>query len=142
MIVREVFAASNQSGDQPACWALISQIEHARLAYDLATHWSELPLSDGLLSETVLPTIFHHDDGWAAWDNAPQVDPQSGRPLSFLEMPLAESLDIWTGSIQAVEPFGPLASWLVAEHFTKLLAPSHHAEAAIAKSWLAEQAAN
>ena len=143
MILRQVSANANRR----ACWALIPQIEHARLAHDLAANWHGLPLDDRLLQEMILPTIAHHDDGWSAWDAAPQIDPTSGRPYSFLDMPHEESLKIWTKSIDAVESIGPLAQWLVAQHFSQLLAsaPSSNESSAeesepIAKQWIAEQA--
>ena len=47
--------------------------------------------------------------------------PTSGRPLSFLEMPQAASIEIWQRSINAAEALGPLAAHVVSAHFTTLL---------------------
>ncbi len=113
MIRREIqFAVGVQQ------WLLISQIEHARLSGELA----ELCLSrfggedtalDGVRHE-LLQAIIHHDDGWAGWEAAPRLDPKLGRPLSFLELPLAEALTVWSNSIEAAHAFGEFAAWVVA----------------------------
>jgi len=129
--------------DQPA-WLLISQVEHARVSGELAEHWgcaSEdrppgvLPLAD---SHELLPAVYHHDDGWQPWELAPQVDPQTGLPLAFTEMPLAVALHIWRGSIERAQSIGPLAAWVVASHFVELLGHSHEAENPLAIAWLQE----
>jgi hypothetical protein len=102
-------------------WVLISQVEHARLSGKLAEHWGAggvAPLVDG---DELVWAIAHHDDGWAAWETAPDVEPELGRPRSFTEMDLAESLEIWTASITGAAERGPLAGYAVAGHFCALL---------------------
>ena len=74
---------------------LISQVEHARVSGELVRHWHEQ------FSHDVVEAIAHHDDGWAAWEAEPKLNPEIGAPYSFLEMPLAESLVIWDHSIAA-----------------------------------------
>ena len=69
----------------------------------------------------VLAAISHHDDGWRDWDAIPDVDPVAGRPLSFVEMPLATTLDIWRRSIYLACSRGNLAAHMVSAHFTALL---------------------
>ena len=71
-------------------------------------------------SPEVVEAITHHDDGWAEWEAAPQLNPAIGGPFSFLEMPLAEALEIWDSSIAAAGKFGPLAGCIVAGHFYRL----------------------
>ncbi|MGE0609222.1 MAG: DUF3891 family protein [Pirellulales bacterium] len=98
-------------------WALITQIEHARLAGDLAVGWRRLP-SD---SPQLLQAIYHHDDGWANWELRPDIEPESGLPRDFMEMPLADSLPIWRESIDIAANIGPLAGYIVSRHFSVLL---------------------
>lgn len=100
-------------------WILISQVEHARLAGALAEAWENN--SDVEARNQVVAAIQHHDDGWSAWEVAPKVDPQSGRPLDFTETPLTDSLAIWRGSIDAAAALGPLAGYMVSGHFCALL---------------------
>ncbi|MBI3468522.1 MAG: DUF3891 family protein [Planctomycetes bacterium] len=105
-------------------WLLISQPEHARLSGLLAERWGAEPFVPLEPRDELLAAVYHHDDGWADWEKSPQVDPQSGRPLAFTEMPLADSLAIWRGSIEGVIRFGDLAPWAVAGHFSALLRSS------------------
>jgi len=102
------------------CWLLISQCDHARLAGQLAEHWGAAPFASLTPRDVVLPTIYRHDDGWQAWEQQPGIDPQRGRPLSFVEMPTDVAHDIWTCSIERVADLGPLAQYLVARHFADL----------------------
>ena len=105
-------------GGQPG-WLLIRQIDHARLAADIAAHWASG--SSGLgLSDIVIAAISQHDDGWLDWDARPEIDGQ-GRPIAFDEMPSASAVQIWRKSIASVEPLGPLAQYMVAGHFCALL---------------------
>ncbi|MCA9248578.1 MAG: DUF3891 family protein [Planctomycetales bacterium] len=137
MIVREIPATDGV----PACLTLIAQTEHASLAQQLAWHWAGLPFGSSFLQTTLLPVLAHHDDGWSDWDAAPAVDPHLGRPYAFTEMPLVESLDIWSRSILACETYGPLGGWLVAQHFLALLSHSENAQQPQAGDWMRQQQA-
>jgi hypothetical protein len=100
-------------------WILISQIEHARLAGELARHWRDFAFGDLEPREELLSAIAHHDDGWENWDRQPGV--ADGKPISFLEMPLGEATAIWRASIARCAEFGPAAGYVVAGHFCALL---------------------
>lgn len=114
----------------PDIWLLVSQVEHARVSGELVGKWREA------FSPDVIEAITHHDDGWAAWEASAKINPKIGAPYSFLEMPLAESIVIWDGSIASARQFGPLAGWIVAGHFYNLLADSEHADEPPAVAWL------
>jgi hypothetical protein len=116
MIRREVAA----EGPMPARWVLISQIEHARLAGRLAQHWGNGGFAPLLPYSEVLWAVYHHDDGWHAWDQAPDVDPQRGWPRAFTEMRIDDSLAIWSASIDGAGRAGHLEGYLVAGHFCAL----------------------
>ncbi|HVU90403.1 MAG TPA: DUF3891 family protein [Pirellulales bacterium] len=102
-------------------WILIPQIEHAHLAGALAESWGDSSLAELQPREEVQQAVRHHDDGWADWDASPGVDPAVGRPLSFVEMPLDVSIDIWRRSIFLACSRGYLAAHMVSNHFTELL---------------------
>ncbi len=102
-------------------WILIPQIEHAHLAGALAKAWGDSSLAALQPHEEVIQAIRHHDDGWSDWDAAPDVDPAIGRPRSFVEMSLDESIDIWRRSIFLACSRGYLAAHMVSNHFTTLL---------------------
>lgn len=144
MIRREM-----QLAEHDAQWWLVSQVEHARLSHDLATHCvahfgADAQLADDLLQpirEELLQAILHHDDGWARWEKEFPVDQQHGRPLSFLELPLEESLTIWTDSISSAAQVGPLAAWTVAGHFSALLETSEeNHDDPMAREWHSDMA--
>lgn len=125
MIRRELTAP-----DGTKLWLLVAQVEHAHVSGELTRHWDEAFSSD------VIDAIAHHDDGWAAWEAAPKLDPELGRPYSFLEMPLVAALAIWDASIASARQYGPLAGWIVAGHFYNLLSDSDHAQEQLAAVWL------
>lgn len=103
-------------------WILISQVEHARLAGLLARAWADEAFPVSQRRAEMVAAVDHHDDGWSAWEVAPKVDPQTGRPLDFLETPLTDSLAIWRDSIAAAaDKAGPLAGYMVSGHFSALL---------------------
>lgn len=104
----------------PARWVLIAQIEHAHLSGRLAEHWG----ADGFAAlqprAEILWAVYHHDDGWRDWDQAPGVDPARGQPRAFTEMEIDDSLAIWSGSIDGAAKAGKLEGYLVAGHFCAL----------------------
>jgi hypothetical protein len=113
-----------------ASWLFISQVAHARISGVLTERWHEL------FPPEVIEAITHHDDGWAKWEGAPQLDPARGRPLSFLEMPVADAISIWSDSISSARRIGPLAGAIVAGHFIGLASGSDHATKPPARDWL------
>ncbi|MBX3425891.1 MAG: DUF3891 family protein [Pirellulales bacterium] len=138
MIRRETTLADGRPG-----WLLISQIEHARISAELAAACvpdALLPARDGgngaspraaplqkshdadlvAVRAEVLAAIAAHDDGWRQWESSPGLD-ADGRPRSFTELPLVEALRIWSASIAAAATIGPLAAWMIAGHFRRLL---------------------
>lgn len=125
MIRREI-----RSSDGSNLWLLIPQVEHAHISGELTRHWREQFTPD------VVDAITHHDDGWAAWEADPKLNPELGAPFSFLEMPPAAAMVIWDHSIEAAGKFGPLAAYIVAGHFYNLLSESEHANDPLAIAWL------
>ena len=119
-----------QLSDGSSGWLLISQVEHAHLSGEIARVWKE-PISD-----EVVAAISHHDDGWAVWEAAPQIDRRSGTPLSFMEMAITDSMAIWDRSIASASTIGPLAGAIVAGHFIGLTEGSEHASEMAVRTWL------
>ncbi len=116
MIRREIAAREGV----PAAWVIISQIDHARLAAKLSKHWGGGPFAAIEPREPLQWAIEHHDDGWRDWDRHPGVDASTGVPRQFTEMEPAETLAIWTQSIDAAAAQGLLEGYLVAGHFCRL----------------------
>jgi hypothetical protein len=136
MIRRDV-----QLADGAPAWALISQIEHARISALLASQCRGRfgPTNASLVRDEVLIAIVAHDDGWRQWEEAPQLDSKHGRPLSFMELSVVDATAIWSKSIAVAEEIGPLVAWMVSGHFMRLLDHSEHAKfESLAQAWLAE----
>lgn len=128
MIRREI-----EFPDGEKLWLLISQVAHAHISGQVTKNLKEH------FPHEVIEAITHHDDGWADWETSPRLNPETGAPYSFLEMPLTEALPIWDNSINAARKFGPLAGFIVAGHFYNLLSESDHAQDPDAISWLASK---
>lgn len=141
MIRRETQLQDGEPG-----WMLISQVDHARLAWELAEHWIEPVGASTAANQDLLAAVLCHDDGWTAWERHPQVDSDSGRPIDFTEMALPQAIDIWRHSIAVADQKAAFTAWLVSRHFEELLRRSHWAESedqntiAYAKAFLQEQA--
>jgi hypothetical protein len=79
-------------------WLLISQVDHAQLAGDLAAAWGNDRVPGLPLAEWLVPAVRDHDEGWRTWEATPTVT-KDGRPRQFAEMPAAEAMAIWSTSI-------------------------------------------
>jgi Protein of unknown function (DUF3891) len=93
-------------------WQVVLQTDHADLAGDFARAWAEPgPRHDslGLAAE-------RHDDGWAVWEQAPMVEPETGRPLNFLDVGVPAHLAFYRACIAAVSEQDRYAGLLVSMH--------------------------
>lgn len=113
MIRRELTLPDGRPG-----WALISQVEHARIAAEVCRAWDDAAYPLAKPHEELLAAVVHHDDGWLAWELRPTT--VDGRPRDFMEMPLDESLAIWRRSIAVAQNMGALAAYAVGSHFAAL----------------------
>ena len=81
-------------------WLLIAQAHHAHLAGELARQWGNRNVPGLPLSNELTRAVHDHDEGWYQWEQRPQVDPETGRPRDFTEMPMAVAAAIWSRSIE------------------------------------------
>jgi hypothetical protein len=98
-------------------WLLIRQVEHARLAAQVAAVWGNDTCSGLPRADLLVWVIDHHDDGWNAWTRAPQIDPANGKPRNFTEMPMGVATDLWRQSIAICAKRDPLGGIWVSKHF-------------------------
>jgi hypothetical protein len=70
----------------------IGQPAHAWLSGQLARAWAA-PFEP---RDEICLAVGQHDLGMAAWDAAPTLNPETGFPHSFLEMPLETHLRLWS----------------------------------------------
>jgi hypothetical protein len=100
-----------EDGDAVIC---IGQPAHAFVSGQLAARWDPKP------SEEVILAATQHDAGMADWDAAPELNPHTGLPQSFMEMPLETHLRLWSHAPHRVLPQSRYAAVLVSMHGTAL----------------------
>jgi hypothetical protein len=94
----------------------IGQPAHAWVSGQLARAWSPAPEP----REEVCLAAAQHDLGMAGWDAAPTLNPETGFPHSFLEMPLATHLELWSRAPRLAASQSRYAALLVSLHGTAL----------------------
>ncbi len=99
-------------GDAVIC---IGQASHAWLSGQLARAWAEVEPR-----EEVCLAAEQHDVGMAQWDLAPALNPETGRPQSFMEMALDVHLGLWSAAPQRLFTQSRYAAALVSMHGTAL----------------------
>jgi hypothetical protein len=96
---------------------VIGQASHAWVSGQLARAWRDVEPR-----EEVALAAEQHDVGMAQWDLAPTLNPETGWPHSFLEMPLATHLRLWSAAPQRLFTQSRYAALLVSLHGTTLYA--------------------
>jgi hypothetical protein len=124
----------------------VGQAAHAWISGQLARAWG----NDRFAAPTPLHDVClgaeQHDVGMAEWDLAPTLNAETGLPCSFLQMPLATHLELWSAAPHKVVSQSPYAALLVSMHGHALYArrdttePGPEDSGAI-RSFLAEQEA-
>jgi hypothetical protein len=101
-------------GDATVC---IGQPAHAWLSGQLARNWALDPVEP---REEVCLAADGHDLGMAGWDAEPELNPETGLPYSFTEMPLATHLRLWTAAPKRAMQQSRYAALLLSMHGTAL----------------------
>jgi hypothetical protein len=99
---------------------LIGQPSHAWLSGQLARAWGNERFGEVRPLEEVCLAAEQHDIGWGWRDLKPLFDPEAGRPLSFMEMPLAEHLEIFSRGPERMLSQSRYAALLVSRHGWRL----------------------
>jgi hypothetical protein len=110
MIVRREGAAAS----------VVLQVDHDDVAGVLAEAWVTGPLYRPLRAASVIVAAARHDEGWAAWESRPRVDPMTGRPWHFADMHVREHLDFFRVAIAQVAADDGYAGVLVSMHASGL----------------------
>lgn len=98
----------------------ITQPAHAWLSGQLARAWGNERFGEVVPREEVCLGAEQHDIGHTAWEQAPTLNPQTGLPFSFLEMPRQTHVQIWSAAARLALPQGRYAALLVSLHGTGL----------------------
>jgi hypothetical protein len=98
----------------------IGQPGHAWLSAQIARAWGNGLFPGPWPREEVLLAVEQHDIGMAAWDAEPTLNPETGLPHSFLELPLETHLAMWTRAPGLALTQSRWAGLLVSMHGTHL----------------------
>ena len=82
-------------------WLLMSQVDHAHLASEIAAVWGNDVVASLPVPDLLVPAIRDHDEGWRDWEQTPAIDPETCKPRDFTEMPMRIATAIWSKSIEA-----------------------------------------
>jgi hypothetical protein len=122
----------------------IGQASHAWISGQLARAWGNAAFGTLEPREEICLAAEQHDIGMAAWDLTPTLNPQTGLPHSFLEMPIATHMELWQAAPGRLLRQSRYAALLVSMHGARLyerrnldrLAPE---DAAAVRAFIAEQ---
>jgi hypothetical protein len=98
----------------------IGQASHAWLSGQLARAWGNERFGAVEPWEEVCLGAEQHDVGWALWDLEPKLDAETGRPYTFISLPLPEKLELWSGAPRKMLSQSRYAALLVSMHGTAL----------------------
>ena len=98
--------------DRADSWQVVLQTDHADLAAAFARVWSDRDERH----ESLVLAAERHDDGWAVWEQAPLVEPGTGKPINFLDVGVPSHLAFYRACIAAVTEQDPYAGLLVSMH--------------------------
>src|SRR5918998_998778 len=76
----------------------VGQPSHAWVSGQLARAWGNESFGPVAPREEVCLGAEQHDVGMAAWDLEPELNPDTGRPQSFMEMALERHLELWSAA--------------------------------------------
>jgi hypothetical protein len=103
-------------------WIAIGQPSHAWISGQLARAWGNGRFGNVEPFEAVCLAAEQHDGGWAERDLDPIYNPDTGRPRSFMEMPLETHLGIFTAGPTSLVSQSRYAALLVSMHGHRLYA--------------------
>ncbi|HEV8238795.1 MAG TPA: DUF3891 family protein [Thermoanaerobaculia bacterium] len=107
---------------------LVTQPDHAAFAADLLSLFRLPELAFHPRRADLLRAVRLHDNGWRELDAAPPVDPASGLPHSFLDLPHPLRLEIWERGTVRYADSDPYAALLATEHALTLFADQHRTD--------------
>jgi Protein of unknown function (DUF3891) len=98
----------------------IGQPAHARISGQLAAAWGNERFGELTPRDEVVLAASQHDIGMAGWDAEPDLNPDTGLPYSFIEMPLATHSGLWTRAPHLALSQSRYVALLVSMHGTAL----------------------
>jgi hypothetical protein len=123
----------------------ISQPTHAWVSGQLARAWGNERFGDVAPWEEVCLGAEQHDVGHTEWEQVPTLNPKTGLPYSFFDMPRQLHAGMWSRAARLVLPLGRYPALLVSLHGTGLYEKYYDAtkdtpeDAEVVRSYLANE---
>jgi hypothetical protein len=95
---------------------LITQHDHGVAAAELTDAWGGDEFHPPEAKAALRLATLVHDQGWQEWDAQPRLQPETGRPYNFINMPIDEHLAIYERCIRLAAEQHPYAGLLVSLH--------------------------
>ena len=102
--------------DEDGGFVCIGQASHAWVSGQLARRWGNERFAKPDPFDEICLGAEQHDIGMAEWDLTPELDEETGAPRSFMKMPLATHLKLWSEAPRKVLTQSPYAALLVSMH--------------------------
>lgn len=119
----------------------IGQAAHAWVSGQLARAWEPSAVPH---REAAILAATQHDVGMAEWDLEPDVDAETGLPVSFMRMPLETHLRLWSAAPSKVLTQSRIAALMLSLHGARLyerrdLTRLEPEQSAAVRAYLADQ---
>jgi hypothetical protein len=102
----------------------IPQPGHAWLAGQIVRAWGNGDFVQPSPFEEVCLAAEQHDIAWLAWEAAPTLNPATGRPHQFHEVPAARRVEDWRRGVRlALAAYGRYPALLVSLHADTIYGP-------------------
>jgi len=100
---------------------LIGQTDHSRFVGQLAAHWGNADFESPKPYDSVVRAATFHDFGWLRYETSPLVDPASGEPYPFLQVPMTpQQLGAYQWSLDWMADIDPYSGLIINMHRTGL----------------------
>jgi hypothetical protein len=106
--------------EDPGGLIVIAQPAHAWVSGQLARAWGNDRFPVGQPREDICLGAEQHDNGWIEWEQAPTLNPRTGRPHRFFEMPTPIHVGLWSSAGRRELTQSRYAALLVSLHGTGL----------------------
>jgi hypothetical protein len=98
----------------------IGQASHAWVSGQLARAWGNERFAAPEPFEEVCLAAEQHDVGWTEWDLRPSLNPASGLPYTFIELPVSAHIELWSAAPAKLGTQSRYAAVLTSMHGTTL----------------------
>ena len=95
---------------------LIRQTDHAALAGFFAREWGNELFKRPEPFESFRLAVGEHDNGWREWELAPQIDPKTHLPYTFMSLPTEDHMQLYQRGIERIVKADRYAGLLVSLH--------------------------